>query len=170
MAKRRRARRRLFVPRVTASHALGALASNDLSLTAFPTALDQEAWAISMDVVTNLHGLTAGEGPVVVGVAHGDYSAAEIEEWFEAGGSWAKADQVTGEQARRKCRVIGTFAQFNQPGTDATLNNGNPKRVKLGFMIEDGQTLSLWVYNESSATLTTGAIAEIKGKIYLSPR
>ncbi len=170
-AKRRRRRRRLFVPRVAASHALVALASNDLSLTAFPSALDQECWAVSMDVVATLHSLTANEGPIIIGVAHGDYSAAEIEEWFEAGASWVKGDKVSNEHAARKCRMIGTFAQASSvAGTEYTMNNGNPKRVKLGFLIEDGQTLSLWAYNEGTATLTTGAIVEIKGKIYLSPR
>ncbi len=170
MAKKGVRRRKLFVPRVAASHALVALASNDVSLTAFPTLLDQEVYAISMDIIAALHGLTANEGSIVVGVAHSDYAATEIEEWFEAGTSWQKGDKVSNEQAARKCRMIGTFAQDSQAGTKAYMNNGVVMRIKLGFVIEDGKGLSLWAYNEGVATLTTGAIVEIKGKAYLKPR
>ncbi len=166
MAKHGR-KRRLFVPRVAASHALVTLASNDLNLTAFPTLLDQEVYAISMDVTALLHGATGNEGPVIFGVAHSDYLAAEIEEWFEAGGSWSKGDKVANEQAQRKCRTIGSFDYL---AATERLNDGKPVRVKLGFVIEDGKGLTLWAYNEGTAALTTGSIIEIKGKAYLQPR
>ncbi len=166
MAKRGKRRGRLFVPRIKASHAVGALAGSDLGSTAFATLLDQECWAISMDVIasTPTIGATA-EGPLVIGVAHSDYSAAEIEEWYEAETSWQKGDKIAQEKAKRKCRQVAIL-MTNQVIT----NDGLPIRVKLGFAIEDGKGLQLWVYNDSSTTMTTGTIAELSGKIFLSPR
>lgn len=142
---------------------LGALASNTVVQGDFAQQVDQEHWAISMDVTANIHGLTAGEGPILFGVAHEDYTAAEVEEWLEATASWDIGDKIAQEKAKRKCRIIGTFVSGQQ------FNDGKPKRVKLGWRIEDNSTLALWAYNESAATLTTGAIIEFKGPVYLKP-
>ncbi len=157
----------MFVPRIKASHALTTLAANDLSSTAFGSLLDQEVWAISMDVQALLHGNTAGEGPLIIGVAHSDYSAAEIEEWLEEASSWIKANKVGQERAKRKCRTIGTF---DMSVVNERMNQGKSMRVKLGFAIEDGSGLQLWGYNEGAAALTTGGVVEITGKAFLAPR
>ncbi len=163
MAKHGR-RKPLFVPRIAATTVLSTLAANDMISTAFATLLDQEVYAISMDVTASLHGLTSGEGPIICGVAHSDYTAAEIEEWFEASGSWSKTDKIEQEHARRKCREIGIF-DGNSP--ESTINDGRKLRVKLGFPIEDGAGLQLWVFNEGAAALTTGAVVDLKGKAFL---
>ncbi len=168
MAKHRKRRGRpLFVPRIKASAAAGALAAADMTSTAFGSALDQEVYALSMDVVLTTHGFTAGEGPIIVGVAHGDYSAAEIEEWLEEASSWIKSNKIGQERARRKCRII---AASHEPALNENFNDGKPIRVKLGFVLEDGQQLQLWVYNDSDATLTTGGIVELTGPAYLRPQ
>ncbi len=169
MARKRSKRRgRLFVPRVSESIALGALASNTLIKADFANTLDQECWAISMDVEVIIHDFTAGNGPVVFGVAHGDYEQQEIEEWLEANGSWKSSDKIEQEQARRKCRLIGTFDLTEQQGQEK-FREGQVVRVKLGFKIEDGETLSLWAYNDGTAVMTTGALLEMKGMIYFKP-
>lgn len=162
-----RRRQPLFVPTIKASHAVGALAANDAGVTPFTQLLDQEVFAISMDVLPVFHGATTTEGPLLIGVAHSDYSAAEIEEAIEASGSWERGDKIANEQSRRKVRVIGSFVY---DATSGNMNDGRKIRVKLGFVIEDGKGLSLWVYNDSSATLTTGGIVELTGKAFLSPR
>ncbi len=147
---------------------MGALASNDLVSTAFATLLDQEVYAISMDVIATKSSLGAlGEGPLIIGVAHSDYTAAEIEEWLEASASWAKGNKIAQEQARRKCRQIGIFGSVDE--TDI-LNDGKPLRVKLGFPIESGSGLQLWVFNDSGSTMTTGTTIELAGKAFLAPR
>lgn len=164
MARKRRRRGRLFVPRMSESLALGTLASNDVIGSNFAHAVNNDVWCVSMDAICSAHGHSAGEGPYIVGVAHGDYTDAEIEEWFEATGSWDQGDKIANEQARRKCRVIGIF---NGNTSEETLFDGKPKRVKLGFKLQAGQYLKLWCYNESTGAFTTGTIVELKGPIYL---
>ncbi len=156
------------MPRMSESIAVGALASNTLDAADFTNVLDQEVWAISCDVNVSAHGFTANQGPVLFGLAHGDYTAAEIEEWLEANASWVSSDKIANEKARRKCRIIGRLEQ-PYAGAERTFNDGKKLRVKLGFKVQSGETLKIWVYNDSGAQLTAGGIIEIKGPIYLKP-
>lgn len=156
----------MFVPRMTEALSVGAPASNTVVAADFANVVDQEVWAISMDATVTMHGNTAGQGPCIVGVAHGDYTQAEIEEWLEANGSWVSSDQIANEKAKRKCRIIGNF---DCQETTEKLNDGKPMRVKLGWKIQEGETLKLWAYNDSSAAFSTGKIIELKGPIYLKP-
>ncbi len=117
---------------------------------------------ISADLVWGLRGITPGEGPIVVGLAHSDYSAAEIEEALEAITSWDEGDKVAQERRRRKVRTVGMFS-----GETATqvLNDGKPIKTKLGFAIAEGDTLAVWGWNKSGATLTTGQIITAQGGV-----
>lgn len=144
--------------------ALGALASDDLIAGNLSGTAIDAMYLISADLVVSLREHTVGEGGIVVGVAHGDYTDAEIEEWLEATSSFSKADMVAQEQGRRKCRTIGVFGGNN---TWDTLNDGKPIRVPLRFSISDGQTLKMWAYNEDTDALTTGTILEISGRIFV---
>ncbi len=49
---------------------------------------------------------------------------------------------------------------------EPNLNDGKPKRVKLGIYIAEGHTLDLVYYNSSTALLTTGAVVHASGKMY----
>ncbi len=160
--------RALFVPRIDITVGLGAILTSKLEVGLISTLLDQECWAISMKIQASITALTAGEGPIMFGVAHSDYSAAEIEEWIEEASSWISSNLIGQERARRKCRIIGTF----MVGNDATIlefNEGRPTHVKLGWKIEDGQSLGFWAYNQDANTLTTGALMHITGPVYLRP-
>ncbi len=128
----------------------------------FAQVVDDKMWLLSADLVWALQGLTADEGPISVGLAHGDYSATEIEEFIEASASWDAGDKVAQEQRKRKIRVVGIFSGNE---TEEVLNNGMPIKTKLGFAIEEGETLATWAYNQSGATLTTGAALRLNGGI-----
>ncbi len=164
----KRRKGRLFVPRIDSEVAFSGLATDDLVAVALTSVLDQECWANSMDVVCSLSDMTAGDGPVLVGVAHSDYSAAEIEEWLEETSSWIKSNKIGMERARRKCRIIGSFESQTEALGAMIMNDGKPVRVKLGFMLESGMTLQFWVYNLSSTSLATG-LFHAMGKAYLRP-
>lgn len=166
LLKVRRKGGRLWVPRMSESLATGALAVNTVTGTNFANSFRREAYVISGDFTATMHGHTAGEGPIVVGLAHSDYSDAEIEEWLEANGSWDISDKIAQEHARRKCRILGTFSGV---GVTETLNDGKPFRKKIGFTVESEHTLKLWAYNESGTQLTTGTIIELKGPLYCKP-
>ncbi len=164
---RKKNRRPLRVLPFSVSAAAGALANGDVVSTAISDTVDEKMWLASMDAIHAARDFTAGEGPIVVGVAHSDYSAAEIEECLEAQASWDASDLVAREQARRKVRTIGTFPNV---ASGEVLNDGKEIRTKLGWIAEAGMTLQFWTWNKSGAALTTGGIAEHDGRVYASPR
>ncbi len=139
---------------------LGALASGDVVSEALPSVLTQDRRISSVQLLWGVRGLTAGEGPIDAGVAHGDYSAAEIEECLEATGSWSDTDKVAGEQANRLVRRIVTFSG---EAADEVANDGKPIKTKLNWRIPDGSTLTVWCRNRSGAVLTTGGVIVADG-------
>ncbi len=165
MAKRtgRRKGKPLKVLRVTNALTVGALAAQDMISDLFAGVVDDDTYLISADLLWSVVGFTAGEGPVVVGIAHSDYTAAEIEQWFEAAAIWDSGDLVNRENAARKCREVGTFSLV---GTAEVLNDGKPIRTPLKFRIAEGDTLQLWAFNQSNGTFTTGGEVRCSGKVF----
>jgi len=150
--------------KISASLPLLTLANLDVLGEVFPDTVDKPTFAVSMDGLWSLLNATPGEGPIEVGVAHSDYSDAEIEEWIENQGSWGSSDLVGQEVAKRKIRSVGEFAN---DVTDEVLNDGKPIRTRLRFMLNAGATLKYWAYNRSGAALTTGASVSLSGNIWL---
>ncbi len=105
-------------------------------------------------------GFTPGEGPIYVGVAHSDYTAAEIEECLEVADSWNKGNKTDRERGKRLIRTIGAFPLVSAA---ETLNDGKPIYTKLNWRVESAQSLSVWIYNRTSGTLTTGGAVNILG-------
>ncbi len=165
MARKPRGRRRRPVQKLvySASLALLTTGSNSVVAVALSDTVDDSVYAISMDARLAIRNLTPGEGPIVVGVAHGDYTAAEIEECLEAVASWDRGDKIAQEQAGRKVRTVGVFAGAL---AEESLNQGMPIRTRLGFMLEPGTTLDWWAWNKSGAALTTGGVVEANGQVW----
>ncbi len=98
----------------------------------------------------------AGIGPLVVGIAHSDYTDAEIEEWIETTASWDVGDRLaTKEIAKRLIRRIGQFETPSTATRTETLNNGVPIKTKLNWTLNTGQTLRVWVYNQGTQPFAT---------------
>ncbi len=143
---------------------LGTLAANDVISSAIPGTVSKRTWVASIDVSATLRGAVAAEGPIVIGIAHSDYTAAEIEECLEASGSWDLGDKIAQEQGRRQVRTIGAFEP--QAATDR-LNDGKKLRIRCKFALEDGDGLQLWAYNQGGGALSSGTV-EILGTAWLS--
>ncbi len=99
----------------------------------------------------------AGAGPMMVGIAHSDYSDAEIEEWVENNAGWEEANLIGQEVARRKIRKVGIFETPQAAADAVTLNDGKPIRTKCGWILTTGQTLSIWAYNMGQVAYGTTA-------------
>jgi len=95
------------------------------------------------------------EGGLLVGLAHGDYSATEIEECIEASGSINRGDKIVNERAARLVRIVGLFGSVGAAEGDLTLNDGKPIYTKLNWLIPIGKTVDFWWYNQSSGTLVS---------------
>ncbi len=115
--------------------------------------------------------VVANDGPVMVGVAHSDYTDAEIEEFIENAGSWNAGDNVQSKEVgRRLVRVVGTFGLTGEAASSSVLNDGKAIKIKLNWMLMTGQTLRVWAYNLGNSPLTTGAIVHTQGHANLFTR
>ncbi len=163
--KGRRSRKRasVVVLRFTFSLALDTLANVTVVKTnVFTGDSITKLFLLSIDCLWSLRDATAGQGPIAVGFAHEDYLTTEIKEALEAD-TLSTGDKIANEHSRRLIRDAGVFTGL---GGDTTLNNGNAKRTKLRFTIEDGFNLAVWAYNQSGVTLTTGGVVRGVGKAY----
>ncbi len=163
--KARRRRRRFNLRRVRLTPEL------NLSTLAFDTALTNAIQGgtstAAMRIVTILAtwqvtGMTAGEGPLTVGYAHPDYSVAEIKECLEAAAAIDLGDKVAQERANRLVRLIGTI-----DSEENRLNDGLPVKTKLNWPMPAGDTPNIFVFNESTSPLTTGASVKVAGNMWI---
>ncbi len=138
---------------------LGTLAGTTLQAIPAGDVVTERARVTSIDCTYSLSDYTpiADVGPVIVGVAHGDYSQAEIEEWVELVTGWDVGDRVSREVSSRLIRRIGVFdIGGNAVATDVhTLNDGKPIKTRLNWPLATGQTLDFWVYNSGTGAFAT---------------
>ncbi len=129
----------------------GTLAADDVTITALTEVMTEERRVLSIDTTVAMQGLTAGDGPLQYGVAHSDYTAAEIEEALEAAGAWDEGDLVAQEAAKRLVREIGILTE-----EETALNDGQPVKTRLNWRIATGDTLQFWIRNRG-IQMTTGS-------------
>lgn len=139
------------------NYALGTLAPADVLVQAVQDVVTERARVTSIVCSYSLSDFTptANAGPLIQGVAHSDYSDAEIEEWIELNTGWDIGDRVSQEISKRLIRRIGTFPSPVTAGDDTVLQNGRQIKTKLNWMLETGQNLKFWTYNTGSAALAT---------------
>ncbi len=172
---RRRKYRRYLKGAIDEDFQLGTLATKALVAQVVGDTVTETTWLSSILCTWALSEFTvaAGDGPIIVGIAHSDYSATEIEEWIESTDSWNEASLVEKEISSRKIRQVGVFqAPPGGSGLGATyLNDGKPIRTKCGWILSTGQTIDLWAYNMGdSALATTDPQVSVNGHANLWPR
>ncbi len=135
---------------------LGALGSKVLISDTWDEAVEERTLISSIVATWSLDQLTAPQGPIIFGVAHSDYSDAEIEAVIENAGSWAEGNKVSQEISKRLVRVIGTFAATLGSGAqDLNFADGKTVKTKLNWILTTGDTLKMWAYNVSGNPLAT---------------
>ncbi len=136
--------------------ALGTLAGNT-ALVEATQVVSERSVVTSIDALYSLAGMTPGDniGPIEIGVAHSDYSLAEIEEWLERSNSWAEADLPAREISARKIRRIGVFEVPATQGESKALNDGKPIKTRLNWVVNAGQGLQFYIYNQGGQPLAT---------------
>ncbi len=169
MAKHGKGRRRQrYIPGVIdETVTVGALASLDVAKQDFDDVVTERTFVPSMEATWSLNGNTPAEGLLIVGIAHSDYTAAEIEEFLENTGAWSEGDLVNQEIAKRKIRIVGTFLGLL---AEERLKDGILIKTRLGWILNTGQTLSGWVYNRDGSGRTTGGSVVLQGVAHLLPR
>ncbi len=161
MAKNNKRKGYRYLP-VDEQLAVGTLGARSVIKSDFDSVLDNDMFFMSFRGTWAIEAHTAAEGPIVVGLAHSDYTSAEVEEALEAIASWDQGDKVAQEQARRKVRTVGVFDGLT---TIEKLNDGRAFTTKLRFMVEIGETLAAWAWNQDAAQLADGTILKVQGGV-----
>ncbi len=146
--------------------ALGGLAASTLISVDFDETMIEAGRITSVVASWALSDWTAGagDGPITFGLAHSDYSDAEIEQVIEASGSWDTGDKVAQEVNSRLVRIIGTFRSDTLSTTRMVVfNEGKMIKTKLNWKMTTGDTLSVWAFNNGSSALATGGIIFANG-------
>ncbi len=154
--------------------ALTTLASKDVVGAAFDEVVNERTLISSIVANYSLGNFTPGAniGPFVFGVAHGDYTDAEIEEWLESTGQWNEGNLVAREIGARKIRQIGVIGGDIDDAADiGKFNDGRQKKTKLNWILLQGQSLRLWAFNTGSQPVaTTAPSLTANGHVNLWPR
>ncbi len=163
-----RRRRRYLRGKILQDCDLGALATKSLVSCVSSEVASERLFVTSVDLSWALKDLivVADDGPVIVGIAHSDYSAAEIEAVIENAGSWSEGDLIAQEIAKRKIRIVGQFEQTSagaQGSQTFVLNEGQPIHTKLNWVLNTGAGLDFFAYNNGDDALTTGGALSIAG-------
>ena len=165
--------RRYLRGKVNQEISIGTIGSKAANATVMPDSVSEKAWISSMRASWALSNYTpvADAGPILVGVAHSDYSTAEIEEFLETLGSWDEGDLIEQERARRRIRVVGVFEEPEDTTDVVVLGDGGAITTKLGWMLQSGMSLKTFTYNLGGVSLsgaTTPNLA-IRGHVNLWP-
>ncbi len=167
MAKKGRSTKGLRKIRVNTQQNLATLANQAVIKTPLYQAATSNArrqWLMSFEGFISIKDVTAGEGPLIVGVSHSDLSTTEVAEAILAQNSNVD-DIIEREQARRPVREWGVFVAKD---VDEYLNNDQTKKkYKIKFSVGEGFTPELYIFNDSAATLTTGASVHISGVCWI---
>ncbi len=142
---------------------LGTLAGNTGVLSNLaPAGVDRATKVSSIEATYSLSSWTpaTNTGPILVLLAHSDYSLTEVEEFIEASESWNESDLVAQEVANRKIRRIGVFdVPPDSAITDIiTLVGRNGSRViktKLNWLLQEGQQVNVIAYNTGPTAVGT---------------
>lgn len=169
--KRRRRFRKYLAGKVNTNLSAGMLAAKDLSSVDFADSVTESTWISSVRATYSMINFTktANSGPCLIGLAHSDYSNAEIEAWLENVSSWEQGNLVQQEVAKRKIRIVGTFDVPASIEESTRLNDGKPIRTKCGWMLMTGQTVQLWAYNMGTAAFFTAPLINAYGVAHLWP-
>ncbi len=152
----RRRMKRYLKGNIDESFNLSTLASATLISNTWDESVVERTRISSIVCSWALDQLTSPQGPILFGVAHSDYSDAEIEQVIENAGSWNEGDLTSQEIAKRKVRIIGEFVSEELAGlTDVRFNEGKPVKTKLNWVLTTGDTLKMWAYNISALALAT---------------
>ncbi len=155
---------------MTPALAVGVLATLDVIKAAGTSAVTNTLRVISIEQAWSITDLGASiDDSFQFGVAHSDYTAAEIEECLEATAAMDVGNKVENERANRWVRSIGVLQLSGAGAVDGGIqfNDGRPKKTRLNWLLSIGDTIDVWVRNGSGTVYTTGAILNGIGHLWV---
>ncbi len=172
--KRRRKFRRYIRGTINEILSFSGLAASAIVTADFQDTVDDTTWVSSVKATyaLNSHTQNRSSGPYLIVLAHSDYTDAEIEQWIELAGNWGQGDEIQKEISKRKIRIVGSIKGADNVAEGTSfIDDGRMVTTKLGWILSEGQTINLGVYNTGSAAqVTTTANLEVNGHANLWPQ
>ncbi len=165
MARRRFDLRKV---RVHAKSAAGALATLDVITNAIINASTDTYRLMSIIASYSWVDIAAAiDDGCTFGLAHSDYTAAEVEECLEAIAAINRGDKIAQEQSNRLVREIGSIESVDVALGSRVFNDGRKLKTKLNWFMSIGDQLNLWIRNASGVVWTTGSSVAVDGNIWI---
>ncbi len=133
--------------------------------------LQEDFRILKTEVVAGIVAMTEGQGQgLLLGIANGDLTIAQIAECLDANGPIGPSDRLQTERTERSCHVVGVL----NPSTDnVTAELFKDKHTGAPFIVDkfpwtysDDDSWQWFVFNPSPSGLTTGATVYINGLHY----
>lgn len=142
--------------------AIGNLASKDLvgQVGDYNAVLQDDFRLMKSEFYISVDAFTSNEGPIIVGIADGQLTDAEIEECIEARPN-DRNHNVAHEQSQRP---VWPLCILDYQSVGAKCSWQDEKTLKWTF--SDTEAWKYWVYNPSGAALSTGGVVRIFAKHY----
>ncbi len=158
---------RLRRVRMAAAIGAGALASVDVQSGVLGDPTEDKLRVISVEFAYAWGGKQPADDGCQFGLAHSDYSAAEIEECLEAQGAIDLGDKLAQEQSNRLVREIGIMSGGDSAAGGIMFNDGRPVKTRLNWLLAAGDQLQLWIRNSSAVIWTTGSTVSVTGNLWV---
>ncbi len=124
---------------------------------------------LKTELFATITGLTAGEGiGLYLGIADGDFTAAEIEAAIESNGPLGPNEAIEEELAERFMTMLGALSVPDQAQSEATFrneNNGGMMTANPRWTFSRTKSWNFFLYNIGAA-VTTGASINIRAKSF----
>ena len=175
MAKKKGKFRRYIRGIVNVEKDVLSLAGKAAFVKDFPEVVSERCWVSSIDASYSIsdHTPVIDAGPLLLAIAHSDYTQAEIEEWLENVDSWDESDMVQSREiSRRLIRHVGILESPPSRSDSRRLDDGKKIHTKLGWYLATGQTLQLVVYNLGTTSIspTGNSRVDCRGVAHLWPQ
>ncbi len=147
---------------------VGGLAA-DTGILLPAIAVTEDFRMLKAEVIAHVEGLTSTEGSgLILGLADGELSLAEIEEAIELNGPLDRNDRKAMEFATRPVWLVAG-SMPGPAGTTMVFVNDHGGRVvvwKKRWTFSNPEGWQWFVYNKSDIAVTTGAAVQLNGTYY----
>ncbi len=141
---------------------LGALASHAAVKQTNPLAIEEDFRVLKMRIVGGLDSTTGEEGPIVLGIADNELSAAEIAECWNAEGPLDRNDNLKDERAHRPVFILCNLEET--AFGDGKYVFDVEENIRWTFSNTEG--FCIFAFNLDGAALTTGGVVRFLAKFY----